>query len=72
MFIPDPDFFPSRISDPRSKKKKNKKKRKGKQFLTYKIFTKLSEILVGNPRSGIRKKNIPDPDPGVTLNISSV
>ncbi len=30
MFIRDPDFFPSRISDPASK---NKKKRKGKQFL---------------------------------------
>jgi hypothetical protein len=110
MFIPDPDFYPSRISDPGSK---NSNKRAGwkkicchtflcshkfhkienyfsfevlkKKILanfqriielfTPKIVTKLSKIWVWDPRSGIRKKPIPDPgakkalDPGSQIRI---
>jgi hypothetical protein len=35
------------------------------EVFTQKTFTKLSKIWVWNPRSGIRKKPIPDSDPGV-------
>jgi hypothetical protein len=101
--IPDPDFYPSRISDPGSK---NSNKERGEkkcchnflcsqkfhkienyfsfevlkkkmanflrimELLTQKIVTKLSKIWVWDPRSGIRKKPIPNPgvkkapDPG--------
>jgi hypothetical protein len=49
MFIPDPDFYPSRISDPRSK---NSNKREGRKkfvvipFYVATNFTKLYIILV--------------------------
>jgi hypothetical protein len=35
------------------------------ELFTQKIVTKLSKIWVWDPRSGIRKKPFPDPDPGV-------
>jgi hypothetical protein len=99
MFIPDPDFYPSRIPDPRSRipDPKQQQKRGVKKNLSYflcshkfhknenyfsfevlkkkiwanfqriielftqKIVTQLSKIWVWDPRSGIRKKPIPDP-----------
>jgi hypothetical protein len=105
MFIPDPDFYLSRIPDPRSRipdpesRIQNSNKREGwkkicchnflcshkfhkienyfsfevlkkkicanfQRFIelfTQKIVTKLSKIWVWDPRSGIRKKPIPDP-----------
>jgi hypothetical protein len=76
MFIPDPDFYPSRISDPGSRIQKQQQKRGvnknlchtffcSHKFLierfTQKLVTKLTKIWVWDPRSGIRKKPIPDP-----------
>ncbi len=103
MFIPDPEFYPSRIQDLGSRipdpGSKNGNERQGwKNFFchifffgainftklnyfifamlkkkiwpifqriielfTPKIVTKLSKICVWDPRSGIRKKPIPDP-----------
>jgi hypothetical protein len=59
MFIPDPDFFfhPGfPIPHPKTKKEE------GETVSSQKLFTKLSEISVGNLGSG---KSIPDPVPGV-------
>jgi hypothetical protein len=94
MFIPDPDFYPSRIPDPKSVTKERGEKKffyhtffcshkfhkieyyvffemlKKKilanfqrivEVFTQKIFNMLSNIWVWDPRSGIRKKPIPDP-----------
>jgi hypothetical protein len=96
MFIPDPDFYPSRISDPGSKNSNKRevwKKISSHTFLcchkfhkienyfsfevlkkkiwanfqrfielfAQKMVTKLSKLWVWDPRSGIRKKLIPDP-----------
>jgi hypothetical protein len=44
MFIPDPDFYPSRISDPESRSQLQQKKEKGEQkmvklpFLCHKFY----------------------------------
>ncbi len=91
MFIPDPDFYPSRISKNSNKREGGKnccytflcshkfhkiahyfsfdvlKKKIWANFqrimvlFTQKIVTKLSKIWLWDPRSGIRKKPIPDP-----------
>jgi hypothetical protein len=95
--IPDPDLYPSRISDPGSKNSYKREMKKNllsyfflshkfhkieyyaifemlkKKFrpifqivevFTQKIFNMLSNIWVWDPRSGIRKKPIPDPGSG--------
>jgi hypothetical protein len=100
MFIPDPDFYGSRIPDPKTATKERGGKKICYNFLfshkvhkianyfsfevvkkkiwanfqriielfTQKIVTKLSKIWIRDPRSGIRKKPIPDlgvkKDPG--------
>jgi hypothetical protein len=78
--IPDPDFFPSRIPDPKTAtKERGEKKYFCHTFLctvriielfTQKIVTKLSKIWVWVPGSGKNLFRIPDtgvkkaPDPG--------
>ncbi len=100
--IPDPDFYPSRIPDPKTATKERGEKKlvvitfyvatnftklqiiwvlkwwrknwahfqRIIELFTSKIVTKLSKIWIWDPRSGIRKKPIPDlgvkkaPDPG--------
>ncbi len=59
MFIPDPNFFPSRIPDPGSKRFRIPDPyplQRIQVFLNQKIVSKLSELWSG--------MFIPDPDPG--------
>jgi hypothetical protein len=60
IFIPDPDIFPSRISVLGQKTKKRE------TVFNLKIFLQSLQKYGLAPGSG---KNIPDPDPGVTLDI---
>ncbi len=68
--IPDPDFYPSRISDPGSRipdpgSKNSNKRERWKKFVIILFFvvTNFEKFGFGirDPRSGIRKKPIPDP-----------
>jgi hypothetical protein len=74
MFIPDPDFYPSRIPDlgsPISDPGSNFQRIL--ELFTQQIVTKLSKIWVWDPGSGknpfripdpgVKKAPIPDPDP---------
>jgi hypothetical protein len=72
MFIPDPDFYPSRIPDPKTATKERGEMHKEKILVNFqriielfpkKWVIKLSKIWVWNP--GSRKNLFPIPDPGV-------
>jgi hypothetical protein len=65
MFIPDPDFYPSRIPDPKTATKERGEKKEKKKILAN--FQRIIELFTQKIVNKLLKYGfgIRDPDPGV-------